>query len=71
MTMCTSTECPMKKECYRANSNTNEHQDCFNYEYGCNENSGFEDFISVKCHPFFTQVLAISDAYLPRLVAHE
>lgn len=31
MTACTSTECPMKKECYRANSNTNEHQDCFNY----------------------------------------
>lgn len=48
MTACTSTECPMKKECYRANSNTNEHQDCFNYEYGCNENSGFEDFVSVK-----------------------
>ena len=48
MTACTSTECPMKKECYRANSNTNEHHDCFNYEYGCNENSGFQDFVSVK-----------------------
>ena len=48
MTACTSTECPMREDCYRSSSNTNEHQDCFNYEYGCNENSGFRDFVSVK-----------------------
>lgn len=47
MTMCTSTECPMREKCYRAYSD-DDRQDCFNYEYTCNENSGFCDFISAK-----------------------
>ena len=48
MTMCTSTECPMQKECYRAELDRNDCQEYFNFEYTCNENSGFCDFISVK-----------------------
>ena len=50
MTMCTSTECPMKKECYRSNFNTNNYKDYFNYVYTCNENSGFCDFVSAKLY---------------------
>lgn len=48
MTMCTSTGCPMRGECYRAYSGSGDIQDYFNYEYTCNENSGFCDFISAK-----------------------
>ena len=48
MTMCTSTECPMRKDCYRAYSGSEDQQDYFNFEYTCNENSGFSDFISAK-----------------------
>ena len=44
MTMCTSVECPMRKECSRADSGSGNCQDYFNYEYSCNENSGFDDF---------------------------
>lgn len=51
MTMCTSTECPMRKECYRTVSDSDDRQDYFNYEYSCNENSGFSDFIPVKLYP--------------------
>lgn len=47
MTMCTSTECPMRKECYRAIAD-GDSQEYYNYEYTCNENSGFCDFISVE-----------------------
>lgn len=47
MTMCTSTECPMRKECYRSNAD-GDSQKYYNYEYTCNENSGFCDFISVE-----------------------
>lgn len=47
MTMCTSTECPMRKECYRSNAD-GDSQEYYNYEYTCNENSGFCDFISVE-----------------------
>lgn len=50
MTMCTSTECPMRKECYRAKSDSDERQDSFNFEYTCNENSGFSDFIYSKLY---------------------
>lgn len=48
MTMCTSTECQMRKECYRNNSDSDNQQDCFNYEYSCNENSGFSNFVPKK-----------------------
>lgn len=50
MIMCTSIECPMRKECHRAYSDSDDRQDCFNFEYTCNENSGFCDFMSVKLY---------------------
>ena len=48
MKMCTSIECPMKEECYRAVAENDDRQECFNYEYTCNELSGFCDFVSAK-----------------------
>ena len=50
MTACTSTECPMREKCYRASSKANQFEVSFNYEYGCNEYSGFRDFISAKSY---------------------
>ena len=50
MTTCTSIECPMRKECYKAVSDNDKRQDRFNYEYGCNEYFGFRDFISAKSY---------------------
>lgn len=46
--MCTSNSCPMKYRCHRTKDKVDNYQDWFNFEYTCNENSGFEDFISVK-----------------------
>lgn len=48
MTMCTSTECPMRKECYRSDFDSNQCKERFNYEYTCNETSGFNDFVYCK-----------------------
>ena len=48
MTMCTSTECPMRKECYRSDFDSNKYKERFNYEYTCNEMSGFNDFVYYK-----------------------
>lgn len=45
MKMCTSIECPMRKECYRTKLDSGDRQDYFNFEYTCNANSGFCDFI--------------------------
>ena len=50
MTTCTGTECPMRQECYKAISDNDKSQDRFNYEYGCNEYSGFGDFVSAKLY---------------------
>ena len=47
--MCTSENCPVANKCYRSNKSlVKENVEKFNFEYTCNENSGFEDFISVK-----------------------
>ena len=48
ITMCTSENCPYRDECYRVRAKPVEYQSWSNYEYTCNENSGFEDFIPVK-----------------------
>ena len=48
ITMCTSQNCPMMEECYRARARPSKYQSWSNFEYTCNENSGFEDFIPVK-----------------------
>lgn len=48
ITMCSSENCPMRYECYRSQSETNKHHSWSNFEYTCNENNGFEDFIAIK-----------------------
>ena len=46
--MCTNINCPEKDNCYRVQAKPSEMQSWSNFEYTCNENSGFEDFIAVK-----------------------
>ena len=48
ITMCTSGSCPYRDECYRVRAKPSEYQSWSNFEYTCNENSGFDDFIAVK-----------------------
>ena len=48
ITMCTSETCAEREKCYRAMAKSSEYQSWSNFEYKCNENSGFEDFIPVK-----------------------
>ena len=48
ITMCISENCPYKDKCYRANTKPSIFQSWSNFEYTCNENSGFENFIVVK-----------------------
>lgn len=49
ITMCSSEYCPVKDQCYRATAKPNKFaQSWSNFEYTCNENSGFNDFIRVK-----------------------
>ena len=43
--MCTSNSCPVKENCYRYEKNPIIIQPCFNYEYDCNEETGFVNFI--------------------------
>ena len=45
ITMCTSENCPYRDECYRVRAKPGKYQSWSNFEYTCNENSGFEDFI--------------------------
>ena len=45
ITMCTSETCAEREKCYRAMAKSSEYQSWSNFEYTCNENSGFEDFI--------------------------
>ena len=48
ITMCASENCPKREKCYRAMAKASEYQSWSNFEYTCNENSGFDDFIAVK-----------------------
>ena len=45
ITMCTSEKCPYKEKCYRTKAKPSNFQSWSNFEYTCNENSGFKDFI--------------------------
>ena len=45
ITMCTSQNCLYKDKCYRVRAKPEKYQSWSNFEYTCNENSGFEDFI--------------------------
>ena len=52
ITMCYSNNCPERQNCYRYTAKPSMYQSWSNFEYVCNENSGFEDFISnknIKC----------------------
>lgn len=48
MVMCSSKYCPMGEECFRKKETPGKDQLWLNYEYKCNENSGFQDFIKYK-----------------------
>ena len=45
ITMCSSENCPMRDKCYRTQAKGSNYQSWSNFEYVCNENSGFDDFI--------------------------
>lgn len=45
ITMCSSINCPERDNCYRAIAKSSKWQSWSNFEYTCNENNGFEDFI--------------------------
>lgn len=45
LTMCSSENCPMKDTCYRVQGTPSTYQSWSNFEYSCNENSGFCDYI--------------------------
>ena len=47
MTMCSSQACPMKYECYRKMAIPNKFQSFSNFEYTCNEQNGFKDYIAI------------------------
>ena len=48
ITMCTGLNCPKREECYRTKANPSPLQSWSNFEYTCNEDSGFCDFIIYK-----------------------
>lgn len=45
ITMCTCNGCPVKDECYRTRAKPDPYQSYANFEYECNEENGFADFI--------------------------
>lgn len=47
ITMCSSINCPVREICYRSRAETGEIQSWSNFEYVCNENNGFADFIPI------------------------
>lgn len=48
ITMCTSDDCPVKDNCYRHLAKPSQIQSYSNFEYTCNEESGFNDFIKIE-----------------------
>lgn len=47
ITMCVSEKCLYKDTCCRKQAKPDAYQSYSNFEYVCNENSGFEDYIPV------------------------
>ena len=45
ITMCSSSECSMKNNCYRSTAKPDTLQSWSNFEYTCNEANGFEWFM--------------------------
>lgn len=47
ITKCSSQFCPLKSRCYRQLACDERHYQSYsNFEYTCNENTGFQDFIA-------------------------
>ena len=47
LTMCASENCPMKNSCYRVQAKPSVHQSWSNFEYVCNEDNGFCEYIKI------------------------
>ena len=47
ITMCASEHCSLRDSCYRVQAIANDYQSWSNFEYTCNENTGFEDYIPI------------------------
>ena len=47
ITLCMSAECTERETCYRAMAKPDKYQSYANFEYVCNEESGFEDFMPI------------------------
>lgn len=45
ITMCICNSCPVSEQCYRVKAKSDPYQSYCNFEYECNENNGFADFI--------------------------
>lgn len=48
VTKCSSIDCPVRKQCHRYMSKPSAKQIYSNFEYECNENTGFCNFINMK-----------------------
>lgn len=48
ISMCLSDNCPMRDSCYRAQAKSSQYQSWCNFEYTCNEESGFCDYIKLN-----------------------
>lgn len=49
ITMCSSSHCPERNNCYRAMAKPNKYAQSYtNFEYTCNEDSGFNEFIKMN-----------------------
>ena len=48
ITMCTSEKCPEREKCYRVQAKASEYQSWFNFEYECNEESCFCEFLPLR-----------------------
>ena len=45
ITMCASQNCPKKDTCYRVQAKPGDYQSWSNFEYVCNEENGFCDYM--------------------------
>lgn len=45
--LCSNVHCPVRSTCHRSSTKVEESQVWSNFEYFCNENSGFADYIPI------------------------
>lgn len=48
ISMCTSENCPMRHSCYRVQAKPSTYQSWSNFEYTCNKDSGFCEYIKLN-----------------------